>query len=90
MRLVQTMISVPTEMVPWIEEEKSDSMLRRNAMLLYPYIQEHAMSHGKAALILGVTKNDLIQLYAEMGIPYFNCSSDEIENEVSCYRSLKK
>ncbi len=90
MALVQTTISVPSEMLPWVEEENSSLTLKRNAMLLYPYINDFALSHGKAAMILGISKTDLIQLYVDMGIPYFNYSSEEIQNEVSYYRSLKK
>ncbi len=90
MAFVQTKISVPSEMLPWVEEDESFSTLRRNAMLLYPYIKDLALSHGKAAGILGIPKDDLIQLYAGMGIPYFNDSMEEIERETDYYRSLKK
>ncbi len=89
MTLVKTRISVPSEMLPWVEEEESFSTLKRNAMLLYPYIKNLALSHGKAAMILGISKADLIQLYVDMGIPYFNCSPEEIDDEVSHYRSVK-
>ena len=43
---------------------------KRNAMFLYPYIQDLTISHGRAAEILGVRKTDLIEFYGSMGIPY--------------------
>ncbi len=90
MAFVETTISVPSEMLPWVEEEENSLMLKRNAMLLYPYIKDLALSHGKAAMILGISKNDLIQLYVNMGIPYFNYPADEIENEIAYYQSVRK
>jgi hypothetical protein len=33
---------------------------------------------------------DLIALYSSMGLPYFDMSSDEIEEELDTYRKLKK
>lgn len=39
----------------------------RNAMLPYPYILKQVISHGRAAEILGIRKNDLIDIYDKMG-----------------------
>lgn len=42
----------------------------RNAMLLYPYIKNDTISHGKAAEMLGIPKMELIELYGSLGIAY--------------------
>ena len=62
MVLKKVEISVPEEMIPFIVQEDSDIQLIRNAMLIYPYIQNNTISTGRAAEILGVSKIDLIIL----------------------------
>lgn len=52
------------------------------AMLLFPAISDHTISHGKAAELLGIQKRDLIELYANMGIPYVNQSWEEVEEDM--------
>jgi propanediol dehydratase small subunit len=47
-------------------------------MLLYPFIRNLTISHGRAAEILGVHKTDLIEFYDSMGIPYLNQSEEEL------------
>ncbi|MBP5174709.1 MAG: UPF0175 family protein [Treponema sp.] len=51
-------------------------------MLLYPAIADMTISHGRAAELLGITKWDLIELYASMGIPYVNQTWDEVEQDI--------
>ena len=57
------------EMKPYID---STNKLRQNAILLYPYILDKTISHGRAAEILGMSKLDLFDLYANIGFPYFD------------------
>ena len=47
-------IQVPVEMRKYLEETSPESELRRNALLLYPYILNQSISHGRAAEILGI------------------------------------
>ena len=58
--------------------------------MLYPYIRNLMISHGKAANILGIRKNDRINIYAKMGIPYFDCEEDELNEEVAYYQALRE
>jgi hypothetical protein len=51
-------------------------------MLLYPFIQNMTISHGRAAEILGVRKTDLIEFYDSMGIPYLNQSRQDLMNDI--------
>lgn len=37
-------------------------------MILYPYVHDGIISHGRAAEILGIFKMDLIVLYGELGL----------------------
>lgn len=60
MALVDINIKVPMEMAVYLEPSEQVTELERNALLLYPYILNQTISHGRAAEILGIRKNDLI------------------------------
>ena len=83
-------ISVPTEMAAYIVTEDKKMELQRNALLLYPYIKNLTISHGKAAEILGIPKWELIELYDNLGLAYLNMDIREVEEEVRCYHKLKE
>ena len=82
-------ISVPREMERFVVSSDPAMEMERNALLLYPYIKNLTISHGKAAEILGVDKFELIELYGNLGIPYYNMDIREVEDEVAAYRKLK-
>lgn len=90
MALTNIKISVPSEMVSYIITNDKNIELERNALILYPYIKNMTISHGKAAEILGISKWDLIELYGRLGLAYFNIDIKEAEEEVFCYNRLKE
>lgn len=59
-------------------------------MLLYPYIQDGTISHGKAAEILGIRKLDLIVLYGKLGMMYFQESEEELEEDIKAIRNVRR
>ena len=70
--LKETVIKVPEKMIMYLNMSDPRDELERNAMILYPYIRNNTMSHGKAAEILGIHKWDLIELYNSLGFPYLS------------------
>ncbi|MEJ2736157.1 MAG: UPF0175 family protein [Anaerolineae bacterium] len=42
---------------------------------------EHKISAGKAAELLDIRKREFVRLMARKGIPYFDYSDEELENE---------
>ena len=60
MRTVNVQMAVPEGMRSYLIDEDQDLSFERNAMLLYPFIRNLTISHGRAAEILGVHKTDLI------------------------------
>ena len=82
-------IDVPEGMVPFMLLADGEAELKRNAMLLYPYIQDGTISHGKAAEILGVHKLDLIVLYGKMGLPYLQ-EEDELQEDILAVRNARR
>ena len=49
MNMITIQWEIPEEMKPYID---STNKLRQNAILLYPYILDKTISHGRAAEIL--------------------------------------
>lgn len=82
-------IRVPIDMTSYVTANDTQSELMRNAMLLYPYIKNLTISHGKAAEILGIRKYELIDLYDKLGLSYLDQDIREIEEEVQYWRTLK-
>jgi len=78
MRTVNIQITVPEGMSTYLNNMDYDQIFERNAMLLYPFIRNLTISHGRAAEILGVHKTDLIEFYDSMGIPYLDQSEEEL------------
>lgn len=89
MRTVNVLMTVPEGLVPYLSNPDKDFAFARNAMLLYPYIQNLTISHGRAAEILGVNKSDLIEFYDSVGIPYLNQSKEELLAELTLFGQIK-
>lgn len=83
-------MELPDEMIRFAMPKDKEEQFKRNAMMLYPYIQNGTISHGKAAEILGVFKMDLITLYGKMGLSYIDMSDEEIEEELAMVNELKE
>ena len=82
-------MTVPKGMAPYLDDTDQEHSFARNAMILYPFIQNLTISHGRAAEILGVHKFDLIDFYCSMGIPYLNQSVSDLEEEMADIRSFE-
>ena len=71
-----------------MDNEDQEQVFERNAMLLYPFIRNLTISHGRAAEILGVHKTDLIEFYDSMGIPYLNQSEDDLMEDLATLKHV--
>ena len=89
MTMQSVSITIPDKMVEYATVKNENAELMRNAMILFPYIQNETISHGKAAQILGIHKMDLIALYSNLGIPYFDQTKEELESDVAVLRKLR-
>lgn len=90
MDMVTIPMKVPRAMAPYLDDSEQDHSFERNAMMLYPFIQNLTISHGRAAEILGVHKFDLIDFYCSMGMPYLNQSVADLENELDDIRRFEE
>ena len=82
-------IEVPVGMSKYLKVIDPESELTRNALLLYPYILNQTISHGRAAEILGIRKSELIDLYDKLGYTYFDIIQDDLDDELNTFRELK-
>ena len=78
---------VPKEMESFVEANGCRSELLRNALILLPYIQDLTISHGRAAELLGISKDNL---YGDMGIPYLDGSIQSVHEEMAAYSAAMK
>lgn len=90
MVMTDVKIQVPIDMASYVVTHDVQSELMRNAMLLYPYIKNLTISHGKAAEILGIRKYELIDLYDKLGLPYLDQDIQEVEEEVQYWKKRKE
>lgn len=82
-------INVPVGMSKYLTSVNSETEIIRNALLLYPYILNQTISHGRAAEILGITKSRLIDIYDNLGYSYLDKTKDSLEAELELFRQLK-
>lgn len=90
MEMKEFSITIPEEMSVYLAIDDDRTELQRNAMMLYPYIKNLTISHGRAAEILGVSKWELITLYDNMGLAYLDQDISEIMADVRTYKTLKE
>ena len=83
-------IIVPVGMSKYLVTVNPETEFTRNALLLYPYILNQTISHGRAAEILGIRKTELIDLYDRLGYSYFDMTLDDLDDELNIFRELKK
>lgn len=90
MELTNIELRISKQMEQYIQVKDTEKELLRNALLLYPSIKDYTISHGKAAEILGINKLDLIALYSSIGLPYYDMTLDEIEEDLETYYRMKE
>jgi predicted HTH domain antitoxin len=90
MEMVRVEINIPKDMTQFVVTSDSNIQVKRNALLLYPYIENRTISHGKAAELLGMPKLDLISLLSGMGIAYFNMDIEEVDGDMATIRQIRR
>ena len=80
--MVSIQIEIPEALLPFARPKDEREQLLRNAMIIFPFIQDETISYGRAAEILNLKKIDLIQLYGSLGFPYFNQTKEELQEDL--------
>ena len=85
--MINIQITIPKALKPFVAVETEQEILVRNAMIIFPFVHNETISYGKAAEILNLRKLDLITLYGKMGLPYFNQTKEELEDDLKNIKS---
>ncbi len=90
MEMTTLEISIPKDMRQYVDNIDEKTNIQRNAMILYPYIRNHVISHGRAAEILGINKIDLIVCYENLGFPYLDQSKEELDEDIQTVMNTRR
>lgn len=82
-------MELPQAMAYFVAAQGPKSALERNALMLYPFIKDLSISHGRAAELLGISKRKLIDIYGDMGIPYIDRDISEVEEEIAAFEEFE-
>lgn len=88
--MINIQIEIPEALLPFVSPKDEQEQLLRNAMIIFPFIQDETISYGRAAEILNLKKIDLIQLYGSLGLPYFNQTEEELEEDLQNIKSVMR
>ena len=88
--MINVQIDIPEALAPFVSPTTEQKKLIRNAMLIFPSIQDETISYGRAAEILNLKKLDLITLYGSLGLPYFNPSKNELKEELQTVKPMSR
>lgn len=69
---------------------KEMDKLKEKALQLRPKIDNLEYSHGRVAEILGISKEQLIEIYCEVGFPYYTMDISEVKEEIDTYKRFFK
>lgn len=68
-------MELPQAMAYFVAAQGSKNALERNALMLYPFIKDQSISHGRAAELLG--------------IPYIDMDISEVEEEIAAFEEFE-
>ena len=88
--MINVKIDIPEALLPFVSQKDEREQLLRNAMIIFPFIQDETISYGRAAEILNLKKIDLIQLYGSLGFPYFHQTKEELAEDLQNIKSVMR
>lgn len=84
-------VKLPVDAVQYLVPTEETLRTEQHALMMYPYIKNGLLSHGRVAEILNMNKYELISIYARFGIPYINLSSEELNEDIeTCLKVVSR
>ncbi len=83
-------VPMPKEMFLTLGLSEGEAVETMKRSFVIEQYKRERISAGKAAELLGMRKLDFISLLAEQGIPYFDYTDQELEEEFRAVREWKK
>lgn len=75
-------LKIPKAAAVYFADDDESLSNERKALLMYPYIKNGVLSHGRVAELLGMNKFELISIYERLGLPYLQMSWAEVEDDI--------
>ncbi len=83
-------IAVPKDLLSILGLSRARAAEVIKEFLVLGLYLERRISSGKAAELLGMRKREFIRLLARKGIPYFNYTDEELEEEFRTFDEWKQ
>ena len=71
------------------EKDLEDEEVQRRSKEVFELLRKKKISQGKAAELLGITRNELFDLMAKFDIPVIDMSEEELKKELAKNLELK-
>lgn len=71
------------------EKDLADEEVQRRSKEVFELLRKKKISQGKAAELLGITRNELFDLMAKFDIPVIDMSEEELKKELAKNLELK-
>ena len=71
------------------EKDLEDEEVQRRSKEVFELLRKKKISQGKAAELLGITRNELFDLMAKFDIPVIDMSEEELKKELAKSLGLK-
>jgi len=71
------------------EKDLEDEEVQRRSKEVFELLRKKKISQGKAAELLGITRNELFDLMAKFDIPVIDMSEEELKKELAKNFELK-
>ena len=89
--MISVSIKVPEDMAFYLNWQYNEKMtFEQGAMLLYPLIMDVKISCGRAAEILGVSKDELLAYYDRRELPCLYLTEEDLKRDLATIAYLKK
>ena len=79
MDTTQIEVTIPKDLFAMLGFSKAEAVEALKEFSVLGLYQEHKISAGKAAELMGIGKREFIRLLARKGIPYFDYTDEEME-----------
>jgi predicted HTH domain antitoxin len=91
--MMETMVvevTIPKDLFSMLGFSRAEAVEALKEFSVLGLYQEHKISAGKAAELMGIGKREFIRLLARKGIPYFDYTDEEMEEELRIFDEWKQ
>ena len=90
MSSIQVQLELPEELARRLDPTGADLAARVLEAVVLRLFEEKAISSGRAAELLGVTKDDFLEVLARHNVPYFNQTVEEVLSDARVAAEARK